>query len=117
METDLRDRFDDRVLDASDKTYATSRQMEIMNEIIPICSLTEDVQDQVLDEYERVKNEFARKIGHTGKDNREDVTLLALVSLVMVPRIKTMISMLTSVGNTFDCVPFQARTTFLKMSW
>ena len=56
MEIDLCDRFDDRVLDASDKTYATSRKMEIINEIIPICSLTDDVQDQVLDEYERVKN-------------------------------------------------------------
>ena len=111
MEIDLLDRFDDRVLDASDKIYATSRQMEIINEIIPICSLTEDIQDEILDEYERVKNEFAREIGYIGNDNREDVTLLALVSLVMVPRIKTMISMLTSVGvvsivSHLKCVPF-----------
>ena len=94
VEIYLRDRFDDRVLDASDKIYAASRKMEIINEISPICSLTQDIQDEILDEYDRVQNQVARQIGYTENDDREDVTLLALVSLIMVPKIKTMISKL-----------------------
>ena len=96
-EIDLRDRFDDGVLDTSDKIYAASRKMEIINEISSICSLTENIQDQILGRYDRVKNSIAQKIGHTGNDNKEDSTLFALASLVMVPKIETMISKLTSI--------------------
>ena len=108
VEIDLRDRFDDRVLDASDKIYAASRKMEIINEISPICSLTQDIQDQILDEYDRVQNQVARQIGYTENDDREDVTLLALVSLIMVPRIKTMISKLW-VSETMESLSFHSQ--------
>ena len=105
-EIDLRDRFDGGVLDTNDKIYATSRKMEIINEISPICSLTGDIQDKVLGRYDRVKNVFAKKIGYTGNDNKEDSTLFALVSLVMVPTIKTMISKLTFVVRLLTTIAF-----------
>ena len=108
VEIDLRDRFDDRVLDASDKIYAASRKMEIINEISPICSLTQDIQDEILDEYDRVQNQVAQQIGYTENDDREDVTLLALVSLIMVPRIKTMISKLW-VSETMESLSFHSQ--------
>ena len=79
-EIDLRDRFDDGVLDTSDKIYATSREMEIINEISPICFLTEDIQDRILGRYDKLKNAFAQKIGYAGSDNKDDSTLFALVS-------------------------------------
>ena len=80
--------------------------MEIINEISPICSLTGDIQDKVLGRYDRVKNVFAKKIGYTGNDNKEDSTLFALVSLVMVPTIKTMISKLTFVVRLLTTIAF-----------
>ena len=72
--------------------HDSSREMEIVTEISRVCSLTEDIQDQVLDEYYKQKSEIIRETGYTGKDDSENVTLLALVSLIMVPRVKTMIS-------------------------
>ena len=72
--------------------HDSSRELEIVTEISRICSLTEDIQDQVLDEYYKQKSEIIRETGYTGKDDSENVTLFALVSLIMVPRVKTMIS-------------------------
>ena len=90
-EMSLFDRFADETIDLTDQIYAQSRKMELMVEISRICYLTEEMQEQIINEYERINNLYRQKIGQNLHGKSNDAAVFALVSLVMVPYIDKLI--------------------------
>ena len=90
-EMSLFDRYADEIIDLTDQMYAQSRKTELMVEISQICYLTEEMQEKIINEYDRISNQYRQKLGQKLRGKANDAAVFALVSLVMVPYIDKLI--------------------------
>ena len=87
----LFDRYADEIIDVTDQMYAQSRKTELLVEISQICYLTEEMQEKIINEYDRINNQYRQKLGQKLPGKSNDAAVFALVSLVMVPYIDKLI--------------------------
>ena len=87
----LFDRYADEIIDVTDQMYAQSRKTELLVEISQICNLTKEMQEKIINEYDRINNQYRQKLGQKLRGKSNDAAIFALVSLVMVPYIDKLI--------------------------